>query len=340
MEKTGIKLIDTFVYSGKEFLDKRVFCENISELKATDATSIPEGFMRYVKSEQKWYKYDSNSVSNRNTGYWHGIDGFDTIDDSEFVYAIVDNKGNLVWGIKKDGSVYQQGAELNGPIKATGAINAGGGITANGDLVANGSATFSGSIVGEESLTLSDTKISEIYNDEFIYAIVDYTGHVLFGIKQDGTIFIPRGMSDDAAARFAELASIEVNNSEEFPFAIVDMLDSILFGIRSNGEVYIPKGQPEETKARFEELKLIQVNDSTEFPFAIVDASNSIVFAIKYTGEVYIPKGLPEEVRVRFEELKPIEPNLSEEYPFAIVDPTDLMVFGVNKEGEMYAAKG
>lgn len=183
MEKTGIKLIDTFVYSGKEFLDKRVFCENISELKATDATSIPEGFMRYVKSEQKWYKYDSNSVSNRNTGYWHGIDGFDTMDDSEFVYAIVDNKGNLVWGIKKDGSVYQQGAELNGPIKATGAINAGGGITANGDLVANGSATFSGPIVGEESLTLSDTKISEIYNDEFIYAIVDYTGHVLFGIK-------------------------------------------------------------------------------------------------------------------------------------------------------------
>ena len=63
MEKTGIKLIDTFVYSGKEFLDKRVFCENISELKATDATSIPEGFMRYVKSEQKWYKYDLNSVS-------------------------------------------------------------------------------------------------------------------------------------------------------------------------------------------------------------------------------------------------------------------------------------
>lgn len=340
MEKTGIKLIDTFVYSGKEFLDKRVFCENISELKATDATSIPEGFMRYVKSEQKWYKYDSNSVSNRNTGYWHGIDGFDTMDDSEFVYAIVDNKGNLVWGIKKDGSVYQQGAELNGPIKATGAINAGGGITANGDLVANGSATFSGPIVGEESLTLSDTKISEIYNDEFIYAIVDYTGHVLFGIKQDGTIFIPRGMSDDAAARFAELASIEVNNSEEFPFAIVDMLDSILFGIRNNGEVYIPKGQPEETKARFEELKLIQVNDSTEFPFAIIDASNNVVFAIKYTGEVYIPKGLPEEVRVRFEELKPIKQNLSEEYPFAIVDPTDLMVFGVNKEGEMYAAKG
>lgn len=340
MEKTGIKLIDTFVYSGKEFLDKRVFCENISELKATDATSIPEGFMRYVKSEQKWYKYDSNSVSNRNTGYWHGIDGFDTMDDSEFVYAIVDNKGNLVWGIKKDGSVYQQGAELNGPIKATGAINVGGGITANGDLIANGSATFSGPIIGKESLTLSDTKISEIYNDEFIYAIVDYTGHVLFGIKQDGTIFIPRGMSDDAAARFAELASIEVNDSEEFPFAIVDMLDSILFGIRNNGEVYIPKGQPEETKARFEELKLIQVNDSTEFPFAIIDASNNIVFAIKYTGEVYIPKGLPEEVRVRFEELKPIEPNLSEEYPFAIVDPTDLMVFGVNKEGEMYAAKG
>lgn len=340
MEKTGIRLIDTFVYSGKEFLDKRVFCENISELKATDATSIPEGFMRYVKSEQKWYKYDPDSPSSRTTGHWHGIDGFDNMDDSEFVYAIVDNTGNLVWGIRKDGTVYQQGVELNGPIKATGAIEAGGGITADGDLIANGSATFSGPIVGEESLTLSDTKITEMYNDEFIYAIIDYTGHVLFGIKRDGTIFIPKGMSDDAAARFEELSAIQINNSEEFPFAIVDLLDSILFGIKSNGEVYIPKGQPEETKARFEELKLIQVNDSTEFPFAIVDASNSVVFAIKYTGEVYIPRGLPEEVRTRFEELEPIQPNLSEEFPFAVVDPTDLLVFGVNRDGEMYAAKG
>lgn len=340
MEKTGIRLIDTFVYSGKEFLDKRVFCENISELKATDSTSIPEGFMRYVKSEQKWYKYDPDSPSSRTTGHWHGIDGFDNMDDSEFVYAIVDNTGNLVWGIRKDGTVYQQGVELNGPITAKGAIVAGGGITADGDLVANGSAEFNGPIKAEESLTLSDTKISEMYNDEFIYAIIDYTGHVLFGIKRDGSIYVPKGIPEETKARFEELSGIQVNTSEEFPFAIVDLLNNLLFGINNEGEVYIPKGQPEETKARFDELKLIQVNESTEFPFAIVDAKNSIVFAIKYTGEVYIPRGLPEEVRVRFEELEPIKPNVSEEFPFAVVDPTDFLVFGVNREGEMYAAKG
>lgn len=90
----------------------------------------------------------------------------------------------------------------------------------------------------------------EIYNEEFIYAIIDKENHLLFGIRRDGTVKIPKGIPDEIAER---MQSFQIQKCEGYVFAIVDKNNRLLFGIRDDGSVNIPKGVIEiMTKEEYE----------------------------------------------------------------------------------------
>ena len=79
----------------------------------------------------------------------------------------------------------------------------------------------------------------EIENEEFIYAIVDKENHLLFGIRKDGSVKIPKGIPDEIAER---MESFQIEKCEGYVFVITDKSNRLLFGIRDDGSANIPKG--------------------------------------------------------------------------------------------------
>ena len=79
----------------------------------------------------------------------------------------------------------------------------------------------------------------EIENEEFIYAIVDEENHLLFGIRRDGSVKIPKGIPDEITER---MKSFQIEKCEGYVFVITDKSNRLLFGIRDDGSVNIPKG--------------------------------------------------------------------------------------------------
>lgn len=71
--KTGMTIIDTFLYGGKKYLDQREYVDTINELKTTNENVIPEGFITYCKENNKRYKYNSTNSDDPLTGKWREI---------------------------------------------------------------------------------------------------------------------------------------------------------------------------------------------------------------------------------------------------------------------------
>lgn len=254
-KKGGIQLIDTFVYSGKEFLDKRKECQSLQELMATDETSIPNGFCKYVRDNDTWYKYHSGNKIHEDTGRWRAVyTGREMLND-EFIYGIVDSKGNLLFGIRYDGSVYQPK-----------------GIPEE---------------IRERFEELSC--IQETENCPYIFGIVDCLGNLLFGIDRYGKIFIQNGITLDG-----KQSGIDFMNDQNFLFAILDAAGNMLFGIKHNGEVVFDKGIPNEVKKRLKELDGIQMMSNEDFIYAITDNQNRLLFGIRWDGTFFAPKGIME----------------------------------------------
>lgn len=254
-KKGGIQLIDTFVYSGKEFLDKRKECQSLQELMATDETSIPDGFCKYVRDNDTWYKYHSDNKIHEDTGRWRAIyTGREMLND-EFIYGIVDSKGNLLFGIRYDGSVYQPK-----------------GIPEE---------------VQKRFDELSGIQFME--NDRYLFAIVDCLGNFLFGIDSKGKVVMQQGLILDG-----DRSGIELMDDRNYLFAIMDANDNVLFGITNTGEVVYNKGMSKEVRTRLNELKGYQLMSDENFIYAITDINDKLLIGIKKDGTVIVPKGIVE----------------------------------------------
>lgn len=77
-------------------------------------------------------------------------------------------------------------------------------------------------------------------SDEYIFAIADLTGSLLFGIRNDGDVVYNTGMSDEVRGRLNELDGIQILQSDQYIYAIIDAVGNILFGIKSDGTVVAP----------------------------------------------------------------------------------------------------
>ena len=66
----AIQVGDNFQYKGKKFLDDRMSFDSLSDMKAYDETSLPDGIITYNKEDSKYYKFLSTNSDNDTTGKW------------------------------------------------------------------------------------------------------------------------------------------------------------------------------------------------------------------------------------------------------------------------------
>ena len=165
---------------------------------------------------------------------------FREIDSPEFIKAIVDAEDHFLLGIQLDGSI-EWGKGIPSPIKAKlqeiinqcqqdktdilEAIN-----TAKEELSASITALQEGKVDKEEGKSLIEDEVKECFriieNEEFIMAIVDAEGKVLFGIyRATGKPYFPLN----------EMYHVEQN--EEFFAVWLDAANHVLFGIRRDGQI-------------------------------------------------------------------------------------------------------
>ena len=172
--------------------------------------------------------------------------GLSIVSNEEFLYAISDSDGKVLFGLKSDGSTYIPS-----------------GVP---DEVATALASLDTSIAGIND-TLNSVKgktdyFSFVSNVEFVWAIQDVDGNVIFGVRSDGSTYIPDGMPEDVATKLNEFAAsinsinaaivainsvmttlqskanyVSIGSDQEFLYAIADVDGNVLFGIRKDGSI-------------------------------------------------------------------------------------------------------
>ena len=187
----------------------------------------------------------------------------------------------------------------------------------------------------EEGKSLIEDAVKECFrvieNEEFIHAVIDSEGRLLFGIYRDsGKPYFPLN----------EMYHVEHN--EEFLWVILDAANHPLLGIQQDGTCWAAKAQwlddikaiKEALSSIDETLKTFQpkedgkglinldVADSffyisnDEYIIAVVDAENRILAGIKYDGEPYFPN----------HEMYSVITN--EEWLYAIIDAENKVLGG------------
>lgn len=165
---------------------------------------------------------------------------FREIESPEFIRAIVDAEDHFLLGIQLDGSI-EWGKGIPAPIRAKlqeiinqcqqdktnilEAINA-----AKKELSASITALQESKVDKEEGKSLIEDEVKECFrvieNEEFLKAIVDAEGKVLYGIYKDtGKPYYPLN------------EMYHVIQNEEYFAAWLDADDKVLLGIRRDGEI-------------------------------------------------------------------------------------------------------
>lgn len=270
---------------------------------------------------------------------------FREIESPEFIKVIVDAEDHFLFGIQLDGSI-EWGKGIPAPIRAKlqeiinqcqqdktdilEAINA-----AKKELSASIAALQEGKVDKEEGKSLIEDEVKECFrvieNEEFIHAVIDSEGRLLFGIyRESGKPYFPLN----------EMYHVEQN--EEFLWIILDAANHPLLGIQQDGTCWAAKAQwlddikaiKEALSSIDETLKTFQpkedgkglinldVADSffyisnDEYIIAVVDAENRILSGIKYDAQPYFPN----------HEMYSVITN--EEWLYAIIDAEDKVLGG------------
>lgn len=165
---------------------------------------------------------------------------FREIESPEFLHCIVDAEDRFLFGIQLDGSI-EWGKGIPAPIRAKlqeiinqcqqdktdilEAINA-----AKEELSASITALQEGKVDKEEGKSLIEDEVKECFriieNEEFLWAVVDSDGRVLFGLyRATGKPYYPLN------------EMYHVIQNEEYFAAWLDTDDKVVLGIRRDGEI-------------------------------------------------------------------------------------------------------
>lgn len=201
-------------------------------------------------------------------------------------------------------------------------------ILANLDNVAK---NLDKTTIKDEEGNVQDTPFKVIENDEFIHAVIDSEGRLLFAIYRDsGNPYFPLN------------EMYHVIQNEEFLWVILDAANHPLLGIQQDGTSWAAKAQwlddikaikdvlssIDETLKTFQPkedgkgLINLDVADSffyisnDEYIIAVVDAENRILAGIKYDAQPYFPN----------HEMYSVITN--EEWIYAIIDADNKVLCG------------
>lgn len=170
---------------------------------------------------------------------------FSFIENEEFVHAVVDSEGKILFGIKRDGKPYYPHNEMysvvqndefavlwmSGNYPLMGIKRDGSFWCAKAsflDTINRIQEMLAGHGKELDSLQYLKETFNVFENDEFLHIVTDSEGHLLFGIKCDGKPYYPHN------------EMYHVLENEEFLAAWVDGNDRLLFGIKRDGRLYAP----------------------------------------------------------------------------------------------------
>lgn len=178
--------------------------------------------------------------------------------------------------------------------------------------------------IKDEEGNVQDTPFRVIENEEFIHAVIDSEGRLLFGIyRNSGKPYFPQN------------DMYHISQSEEFLWVILDAANHPLFGIQQDGTCWAAKAQwLDDIKAIKEALKTFQPKEdgkglinldvansffyisNDEYIIAVVDTESRILAGIKYDGKPYFPN----------HEMYSVVTN--EEWLYAIIDAENKVLGG------------
>ncbi len=96
--------------------------------------------------------------------------------------------------------------------------------------------------IKDESGEVHENPFRYVANEEYMFAVVDAEGRLLFGIKTDGSPYYPKN------------DMYRVVQNDEYLYAVVDQSDRLLIGIRHDGEIIEGK-IPLKTRQEIEHVK-------------------------------------------------------------------------------------
>lgn len=257
---------------------------------------------------------------------------FREIESPEFIKVIVDAEDHFLFGIQLDGSI-EWGKGIPAPIRAKlqeiinqcqqdktdilEAINA-----AKKELSASIAALQEGKVDKEEGKSLIEDEVKECFrvieNEEFIHAVIDSEGRLLFGIYRDsGKPYFPLN----------EMYHVEQN--EEFFAVWLDAANHVLFGIRRDGQIIgeihavnalkqVISQLQSDVAALQEKVGTIDTNlkelldvfslqDNEEYLSVETDAEGKVIGYIAPDGSHYLYKVKSETIPTEFSHIEDLE---------------------------------
>lgn len=177
--------------------------------------------------------------------------------------------------------------------------------------------------------------------DDFIYALVDNLGNLLWGIRNDGTVYQPRGMAEETRKRLEELGGLQVIENENYIFAITDKDDTLLLGIDYKGCVVVNEISIDN---KVKGLLNIEKIENGEFVYCVMDSADNLLFGVKRDGTFFASKfALPDDIMEQLKKALSTGVETDEkdqEFIYKIIDKDGLIVFAVNWDGTCYIPKG
>lgn len=257
-------------------------------------------------------------------------DCFKIIENAEFVYGITDADGLLLFGIRRDGSLYQpkgmpdevrtilekELAERKGMIDIQ---NSGNYIAAivdkDNNVIAGidkaGNFHFSKDIAMNGAMQ----EVIETGTDN-LYHIVDRDGKMLMGIDSKGHVTVQKGITIDGYN-----TKLEIVDSQRYLMGLTDSDGNLLAGIDKHGAIVANKitgmGTYEQT-------------ESEEFALMCVDKDEHLLFGVLKDGSFYSPK-----FKLPFSEYAE-----DMEFIYVILDAEGRVCWGIRSDGTVYQPKG
>ena len=193
--------------------------------------------------------------------------GATQIDNDEYLCVWVDSENRVLFGVKKDGSVdWQKGL----PKHIVDAINKSITDVTDNTLTEEGKLAEA-STTGDWLKTLG----SPIENSEYLYVMLDSEGHVLFGVKRDGTVDWQKG----TPKHVIEACNPTIEN-DEYLYLIKDAEEHVLFAIKKDGSINWQKGVPKPVQEKIFTDKI----DSEEFVQLTQDSKGRLIEGVLKTG--------------------------------------------------------
>lgn len=295
---------------------------------------------------------DAQNIQNAIDELVNNLGHYET--NEEWLRAYTDAENKFLWGIRIDGSI-DWAIGIPKPIqKALNEIIAKNETfqqalteameTYKSTIDEKVAAIDKKKVDKEEGTSLIEDEVKECFkvieNEEFIHAVIDSEGRLLFGIYRDsGNPYFPQN------------DMYHISQSEEFLWVILDTANHPLLGIQQDGTCWAAKAQwlddikaiKEALSSIDETLKTFQTKEdgkglinldvaysffyisNDEYIIAVVDAERKILAGIKYDGEPYFPN----------HEMYSVITN--EEWLYAIIDTEGKLLGGFRaNDGHMF----